>query len=289
VDLGVWASSPLHAPIARWLTRLEPGRFPTIEDLNALVPQVSALPPGFRFGAALEPVAATEYERGIASTGEVPVRAHDWHDLFNALAWLSFPRLKASLNRCHVAAMSASAPGARLAGQRGALRDLATLLDESGMLVACEDPTLVEALAAHAWHTLLVERRLEVCRSMRFAVCGHAIFDRARVPRKALTARVLVLPVDRAEVEGEGVAQIDRLDTMAARWLDRLALQCIERADAMQGLERTAPSDRPGRVLEGTRVLLHMPVMGVPGWFAANADPTFYDDPQVFRRAAIAP
>ena len=26
-----------------------------------------------------------------------------------------------------------------------------------------------------------------------------------------------------------------------------------------------------------------LPVLGVPGWWAANADAAFYDDPQVFR------
>ena len=28
-----------------------------------------------------------------------------------------------------------------------------------------------------------------------------------------------------------------------------------------------------------------LPILGVPGWWAANADPHFYDDPQVFRPA----
>ncbi len=301
MDLGAWVNSPLHAPIARWLTRLAPERFPAVEELNGLVQSVPALPAGFRFGRAGGPLAAAEYERGIASTGVVPIRPNDWHDLFNALAWLSFPRLKASLNRCHVAALSANPSHEALKGQRGALRDLATLLDESGMLLACDDRSLVEALAAHAWRTLLVERRAAVCRSMRFAVCGHAIFDRGRAARKGLTARVLVLPVDQTHFGGDDVALLPWLDAMAAGWLDRVVGHWrAGGVDAHEGPTNDAAgpdpvmqdpsSARPGAgAAPGTRLLLHLPVMGIPGWCAANADPAFYDDPQVFRRAAIAP
>jgi len=31
-----------------------------------------------------------------------------------------------------------------------------------------------------------------------------------------------------------------------------------------------------------------LPLLGVPGWWPANADPAFYDDPAVFRRARSA-
>lgn len=27
-----------------------------------------------------------------------------------------------------------------------------------------------------------------------------------------------------------------------------------------------------------------LPVLGIPGWWGANENPAFYDDPQVFRR-----
>jgi Protein of unknown function (DUF3025) len=32
---------------------------------------------------------------------------------------------------------------------------------------------------------------------------------------------------------------------------------------------------------------LPLPVLGIPGWWAANEDPAFYDDPQVFRPASL--
>ncbi len=32
-----------------------------------------------------------------------------------------------------------------------------------------------------------------------------------------------------------------------------------------------------------TKPFAHLPVLGVPGWWPANANPIFYNDPEVFR------
>jgi hypothetical protein len=43
----------------------------------------------------------------IGNTGEVPTRSRNWHDWFNALAWLAWPHSKAALNARHVRAIAA--------------------------------------------------------------------------------------------------------------------------------------------------------------------------------------
>ena len=43
------------------------------------------------------------YELRIADTGEVETRERNWHDLFNALAWIAFPRAKSRINAQHAA------------------------------------------------------------------------------------------------------------------------------------------------------------------------------------------
>ena len=35
------------------------------------------------------------------------------------------------------------------------------------------------------------------------------------------------------------------------------------------------------------KLFLPLPVLGIPGWWPANEDPAFYDDPQVFRTAPL--
>src|SRR5512147_150765 len=89
-------------------------------------------------GMAVEFVAADDaggaaYEAHIAATGRVPTRDNA-HDLFNALVWLAWPRTKAALNARQ--ALELARDGVR--GRRGPVRDAATLIDESGLLLAAD-------------------------------------------------------------------------------------------------------------------------------------------------------
>jgi len=47
-----------------------------------------------------------QYEPRCYLKGEVPTRAHNWHDLFNALVWLTFPATKAVINARHYHALT---------------------------------------------------------------------------------------------------------------------------------------------------------------------------------------
>lgn len=77
----------------------------------------------------------------------------------------------------------------------------------------------------------------------RLIVFGHALLEKLMQPRKAITAHVWVL---------------DATDD------DSLS--------ASLTVERLSAKD-----------FLPLPVLGVPGWWAANEDPAFYDDAAVFR------
>src|SRR2546430_1684934 len=87
------------------------------------------------------PAAASEefpvqYEVRIFETGEVQTRPGSWHDLFNALVWLTFAKTKAVLNRHHYDEIQARR-GERL---RGTARDVLTLFDEGRILAAAANP-----------------------------------------------------------------------------------------------------------------------------------------------------
>ena len=77
----------------------------------------------------------------VFETGRVQTRPDSLHDLFNALAWLAFPRAKARINALHAAEIP------REGGRRGRLRDLLTIFDEGGAIVQCDDPELLVAAA----------------------------------------------------------------------------------------------------------------------------------------------
>ena len=117
-------------------------------------------------------------------------RPDSLHDLFNALAWLAFPRTKARINAMHAAEIP------REGGKRGRLRDLLTILDEGGAMV-CAPPPLAALVRDFRWKELFWERREETLRSMKVHVLGHAILEQALEPRPGITCKVIFAPARR--------------------------------------------------------------------------------------------
>lgn len=185
------------------------------------------------------------YEAHIAATGRVPTRENA-HDLFNALVWLAYPRTKAALNARQAAELARD--GVR--GTRGPVRDAATLIDESGLLLAADEDACA-ALRRLDWPWLFGAQRARWDSSWIPLAFGHALIEKLCAPYKRLTAAVVCLP-------GAGTTA-DEIDRAAADWLRDAAL---------------AP-----------RLLAHLPVLGIPGWWPANEMPAFYADAEVFRLA----
>jgi DUF3025 family protein len=130
------------------------------------------------------------YELHLFATGHVQTRADHLHDLFNALAWLAFPRTKALINALHAADIP------REGGRRGRRRDLLTLLDEGGAIVQCDDAELIALLRGFRWKELFWEQRSRVQRCMRFRVLGHATLEQALNPWPGIACRALFVPFD---------------------------------------------------------------------------------------------
>ena len=189
------------------------------------------------------PPAASDpyYELHLYDSGQVRTRPGNRHDLFNALCWLAFPRTKARINALHAARIP------REGGRRGRLRDLLTIFDEGGALVACADASLNALIRASRWKELYWEQRARVRDAMRFVVLGHATLEQALEPRPGITCKALFIDPARDA------------DAQAAEWLGRLA------ADA-------AP-----------RLLAPLPVFGFPGWLPEGERGEFYDDARFFR------
>jgi hypothetical protein len=197
------------------------------------------------------------YEQRVLEQGELQVHEDDWHDLLNVLVWRTWPRAKAALNARHCAA----APGAQAARRtaRTATGDALTLFDESGVIVACRDPALLALLREHCWKLLFWEHRGRVERDMRFFVFGHGLYEQALVPFVGLTGKALLLETDAALLAAPLGTQLAQLDSTVAAVL----------AD-------------PGRFIN-TRELHPLPLLGVPGWSADNADGRYYDNRDYFR------
>ncbi len=136
------------------------------------------------------------YEVHLYETGRVQTRPDNRHDLFNALAWLSFPKTKARINAMHAAEIP------RENGKRGRLRDMLTIFDEGGAIVVCGG-AVADLVREARWRELFVERR----RDFHIVVVGHAVLEQALAPHPGITCKVLF-----AEPGPD-------LDARAASWL----------------------------------------------------------------------
>jgi hypothetical protein len=145
----------------------------------------------------------------------------------------------------------------RLPGARGTARDVLTLFDEDGLVLLTADSGLGELLRGFRWRELFVARREQVRRDTRFLVFGHALHEKLLAPFHGLTAKVLVIEVEPAALAAPPAALVRRAD--------------VETAAALP------------RALASTRSLAPLPVQGIPGWWAANEAPGFYDDTSQFR------
>jgi hypothetical protein len=140
------------------------------------------------------------YEVHVFETGQVQTRPGNRHDLFNALAWLAFPKTKARINALHAAEIPREQRDN--GGRRGRLRDLLTIFDEGGAIAAC-GPDVAALVREARWPELFLERH----RDLRIVVVGHAVLEQALAPHPGITCKVIFADPGRD------------LDAQAADWL----------------------------------------------------------------------
>ena len=256
--------SPLFAPLHPVLAKLEAGDFPSLGDCNALL--AAHHPPiTVRSGAPLRFVAQqrgklpfeAQYEPRGYLTGEVQMREHNWHDLLNALVWLTFPETKAVLNARHYHALTEESASCHT--RRGAVRDVNTLIDESGVIVVYADNQLAGLLRNFNWKELFWQRREQLRAGMGFYLFGHGLYEKALQPYVGMTGQGLLLAVEPGFISWPTTRQLLHLDSLLA--------------------DHLAASEH----CRSTRDLSPVPLLGVPGWAADNNCAEYYDNTAYFR------
>lgn len=195
------------------------------------------------------------YEAHISSAGKVPTR-ENLHDFFNALVWLSFPKIKRQLNALQAAQIAQLGIGK----SRGPARDAATIFDENAAILVLEDSDvgrqLLVHLQAHEWHKALYEMSAHFGTQAQVWSFGHALMEKLVQPYKAITAHTWVVWANSEFFAMSHDAQ--------AAWIDETVSATLHRHDL------------------STADYTPLPVAGIPGW---NAEQTaaFYQDSTVFR------
>lgn len=260
VDAAGRLGAAIYAPLGHAIAQLPANRWPDQHELTCLAADVrNSRGVPIRFIPPRDPAQRDRlhYEAHIAATGEIETRPESWHDLFNALVWITFPRAKAAINAQHAAILDAG--GAAELRHRSPARDALTLFDEGGVIVASSSPQMHRLIADFRWKELFWERRAELHATTRFLAFGHACYEQSLAPYIGMVAKTVLVPVDEGFLSALPGRQTALADDLVARHL------------ADRGNIRSPKSLPP------------MPVLGVPGWHEANAQSTFYDDAKHFR------
>jgi len=195
------------------------------------------------------------YEAFISDTGKVPTR-ENLHDFFNALVWLSFPKLKQQLNALQAAQITRDGIGK----SRGPARDAATIFDENAALMVVSATTqgkaLVDALRNHQWMSAFMDQCDSFGQHADLWLFGHALMEKLVNPYKSITAHLWVVTASEDYFSMRHSAKREWLDVQVANDLATMELST----------SRFTP----------------LPVLGVPDWWP-DQDREFYADESVFR------
>jgi len=204
-----------------------------------------------RFVPQADSPADQAYEDYIFHSGFCPTR-EGLHDFFNGLCWLHFPVTKRRLNQLQAAQIKT----AGVQSVRGPVRDALTLFDENAAFLHAP-PALWEALIAKDWQRLFVTLR-PLWQEAQLLLFGHALLEKLIYPRKPIVAHVYRATIAMKIEANNGSIGLAALDARVAADLTAEHL--------------------------ATKPFAPLPVLGVPGWWAANEAAGFYEDAAVFRR-----
>ncbi|BDX07458.1 DUF3025 domain-containing protein [Planctobacterium marinum] len=255
-----WLSQPYFVHVKTLFDLYGFGDFPTTKYLNQWIQERGITDIEFvcdeaiQGGQYAEQTAGLYYEEIIARCNFVPTRKNNWHDLFNALIWLLFPKSKKALNQLHMAEIKEHG-----LNPRTAVRNRVTHFDECGAVLVFADEAHLEALQGHRWVEAFVDCKNLWQQNTQLFMFGHANYEMLLDPYLGLTGKYVAI-----KVEPE-FYQLPLLQQYA--WLDDKLLELIEQ----------------GALFEQKAVLKPLPLLGIPGWDAANEDPEYYANQDYFR------
>ena len=223
------------------------------EGLNVLAKRHGVSVPNFVCQSQVN-FADGYYEQIIFEQGVIPTRPDNWHDLFNGLIWLQFPKTKSLLNRLHVDDIQRNG-----LSPRSPQRNRITHFDECGIVLVTDNNEVTDALAEHQWERAFVKSRELWGNGMTAFVFGHANLEMLLNPFIGLTGKWLHLHAPDDFSDWDYDSQLS--------WVDNALSKDIEDKNLFthQGCLRP------------------IPLLGIPHWWDANCDPTFYDNQDYFR------
>lgn len=256
--LSTWfnplTSTGIFSPLASHLNYFAGfPQWPIIQDYNQFIKQLTYPLKNFRGECffcveqhSKGEVLEENYEYQIYRKNCLPMRKDNWHDFFNLLVWATFPVTKAQLNAWQVEDMEKHFPQWKL---RSARQNKLAQFDESGMIMLSNDNNLLELIKMHQWHELFFLKRDMLKANLRPIIFGHALYEKNLQPYIGMTGKAILIYVE----EEPWSISSERLDELVFSLLQK---ECK---------------------------LYPFPLLGYPGWFAANEKESFYFNQDYFR------
>ena len=196
------------------------------------------------------------YEQRVAAGG-VATRAECWHDLFNAMVWLRWPRTKQALNDAQVDGITEV--GTRMRTRR---QCALTHFDEAGAIVLVADDAVLAAWNRHDWVELFATRAETWGDVVAARVFGHATLEHALVDEPLLVAKAVALHAPPSLVRAFAGG-----DARATARVDRRIAALVDAGDLLADPQDLRP----------------LPLSGIPGWHRLGGDARFLRSAPCFR------
>ncbi|RDH83908.1 MAG: hypothetical protein DIZ80_07160 [endosymbiont of Galathealinum brachiosum] len=193
-----------------------------------------------------------QYEPRVYLKNELQTRTYNWHDFFNALIWLKFPKTKKTLNKIHYKQAIKRPVGSN----RSTLENRITQFDECGAIIITNNRKMLDLIKNHQWHELFISNQNEFENNLRCVIFGHAMFEKAINPYIGMTCHCILLE-------------------------DQLLLDDINN-DNYKDLDEKLANIWENQISSNPQKFNALPLLGIPGyWPVQNED--FYTNTNYFR------
>jgi len=238
--------------------------WPTLEDYQTLLEQQPVMT---RTGHPLCIVPQADkpgsfeqhYAPRIYISGEIQTRSENWHDFFQLLTWIMFPRSKALINETHIPLAQARIESGLELGRRSPLENMLSLFDEGGALIISSDDKLLQMIRDFQWKPLFWQQREALQEKLKCIVFGHAMYEKGLESYIGMTANTILLHCD------DDFFQLSNHEQLT--WVDGALLAALSDREQL-----SVPKD-----------LSPFPILGMPGWDEDNSDERYYDNQRYFR------
>jgi len=195
-----------------------------------------------------------QYESRIYLKGELQTRLENWHDYFNATAWLQFPKIKSALNALHYQTSVNREHGTN----RSPLENAIALFDECGAVIVADNEKYLELIRNHQWKEIFWNNKDDWNKHIQCYVFGHAMHEKALTPYIGMTTHTILLTKPNDFFQNDYPQQLKEIDRQISDiWINK--------------------------EIQSTKNLQPFPLLGVPDWWKEKQTDLFYDNKEYFR------